>query len=156
MVGIITGRKVSKNRDGDVQRIILQVELIPGEDVRSIELFSQSGEDTNPANGCRANIIDVSDSYQIAVGVTDDLAPEVSAGEKEIYSTDSPVTQKKARIKLGSDGIVTINQGSDFAVKYNELLTAFNQLKSDFDAHTHAVAGILAGTASVVSAVTTP
>jgi len=126
MIGKITGRKIGKNRDGDKDRIILQAELIEGEDTRSIELFSQSGEDNNPANGCRVLIIPVSDSYQLGGAVSDDLEPEVNAGEREIYSTDNPVTQKKARIKLETGVDIVLNQGTKSAVTYEDLNTALS------------------------------
>lgn len=124
----ITGRKIGKNRDGDKDRIILQAEIIQGEDTRTIELFSQAGEDNNPANGCRVLIIPVSSSYQIGAAVSDDLAPEVNAGEREIYSTDNPVTQKKARIKLESDGNIILNQGTKSAINYTDLNSALQNL----------------------------
>lgn len=136
-IGIITGRAIKINRDGDSQRLIMQVELITDEDVRSIELVTQAGEDTNPANGCRVCILDISDGFQVGVGVTDFLTPEVEPGEKEFYSTDNPVTSKLARIKLNKDSEIILNQGTDFAVRYSKLEEAFNQLKADFDAHTH-------------------
>lgn len=135
MIGIVTGRRIDKNRDGDKNVLILQVELIEGEDVRSIEIFSSS--DFNPANGTRVYICDVSDSYQVAVATSDGLAPESDPGEIEIYSTDNPVTAKQARIYLNKDGEIILNQGSDFAVRFSALETAFNQFKSDYDAHTH-------------------
>lgn len=134
MVGIITGCSKSKNRDGDKVRTILQVELIEDEDVRSVELFSQAGEDVCPANGCRVNVIDASKSYQIGVGVSDDLAPEVAAGEREIYSTNNPVTTKKARIKWGADGVITINAGTKSAVNYADLNTALQTLVTAINA----------------------
>ena len=152
MIGKITGRTITKPINGDKNRIILQVELMTDEDIKTVELISQAGEDTNPANGCRVNIIDITDSYQIGVGVSDDIAPSCDPGEKEFYSTDSPVTTKKARLKLDKNSIVIINNGSDFAVRYNELETAFNQLKSDFNNHIHA--GVTTGSGS--TGATTP
>jgi hypothetical protein len=146
MIGRVTGEKISTNIDGDVSRVILQVEIIKDEDTRSIELFTQAGEDTNPGLGCRVNIVPVSESYQIAIGVSDDLTPEVAAGEKEFYSTDSPVTEKRGRFKLESDGTITMdafggagivanpggdlefNGGAKSAVSYLALNTALQLL----------------------------
>jgi len=68
-IGKVTGFKIAKNMEGDSDRLILQVETLEGEDVRSIELFNQAGEDTNPANGCRIYIIDASSRYQIGVTI---------------------------------------------------------------------------------------
>lgn len=152
MIGKITGRTITEPINGDKKRIILQVEIMADEEVKTVELLSQAGEDTNPANGCRVNIIDITDSYQIGVGVSDDISPSCDPGEKEFYSTDDPVTTKKARLKLDKNSNVIINNGSDFAVRFNELETAFNKLKSDFNAHVHS--GVTSGSAS--TGTTTP
>jgi len=133
MIGIITGRKIGKNKGGDVDRLVLQVEVIENEDTRSIELFPGAGVDVNPAKNSRVNIIDVTDSYQIAGEISDDLTPETNAGETEIYSTDDPVTMRKARVKCDSSGNVVLNAGTNHAVQYEALLSAFNQLKSDLN-----------------------
>lgn len=135
MIGVVTGRRVSKNRDGDKPVLILQVSLIDGEDTRSIEIFSSS--DFNPANGTRVYICNVSDSYQIAVATSDGLTPESEPGEIEIYSTDNPVTSKQASIKLDKDAKIIMNEGADFAVRFSALETAFNELQTQYNAHTH-------------------
>lgn len=126
MIGVVTGRRISKNRDGDKDVLILQVELITGEDTRSIEIFSSS--DFNPANGTRVYICNVSDSYQIAVATSDGLTPESEPGEVEIYSTDNPVTSKQARIYLNKDGEIILNKGTKSAVNYVDLNTQLQLL----------------------------
>jgi hypothetical protein len=132
VVGIVTGRRIDKNRDGDKNVLILQVELIEGEDVRSIEIFSSS--DFNPANGTRVYICDVSDSYQVAVATSDGLAPESEPGEVEIYSTDNPVTAKQARIYLNKDGEIILNQGTKSAVNFLDLNTQLQLLVTAINA----------------------
>jgi len=131
-IGIVTGRRISKNRDGDKDVLILQVSLIDGEDTRSIEIFSSA--DFNPANGTRVYICDVSDSYQVAVATSDGLTPEVEAGEIEIYSTDNPVTAKQARIYLNKDGEIILNQGTKSAVNYVDLNAQLQSLVSAINA----------------------
>jgi hypothetical protein len=128
MIGKITGRTIAKNRDGDVDRILLQVEVIPDEDVRTVELFTQAGDDTNPGNGCRVNIVPISNSYHVGIGVSDDLVSECDAGEKEFYSTDSPVTVKKARLKLDKNSRIIMNQGVNHAAQYEALNTKLQLL----------------------------
>lgn len=143
-IGIIKGRVIGANRDGDSSRIILQVEM-EAEDVRTVELMSEAGEDTNPGNGCRVVVIDVP-GYKIGIAVTDDLTPEVDPGEKELYSTDSPVTEKKARTKWTSggdiisdadggaklellhDGDAVFHDGTESALKYADLDTGLQNL----------------------------
>jgi hypothetical protein len=106
-LGIITGYEITTNKDSTTDSLLLQVEMLDG-DVRIVELISQAGEDTNPADGCRVCVIDASKGYKVGIAVTDNLTPEVDPGEKEFYSTDSPATTKKARLKLGADGLITI------------------------------------------------
>ena len=148
-LGIITGRQITTNRDGDKTRIILQVEMID-DDVRTVELVSQAGEDTNPANGCRVVVIDVP-GCKLGVAVTDDLSPECDPGEKELYSTDSPATTKKARTKWTSDGDIisdadggaklelqnggdaVFHDGSESAVKYADLDTGLQNFVTDIN-----------------------
>jgi len=129
-IGIIKGQKIGKNKDGEVDRILLQIEMMV-DDVRTIELFTQAGDDTNPGEGCRVNIVPVSSSYQIAVGISDDLESECDPGEKEIYSTDSPVTAKLARIKLNKDSEIILNEGTDTAVRFSELKKVIDELQND-------------------------
>jgi hypothetical protein len=132
MIGVVTGRRIGKNRDGDKSVLILQVSLIDGEDTRSIEIFSSG--DFNPANGTRVYICNVSDSYQVAVATSDGLTPECDPGEFEWYSTDNPVTQKKARIKGNKDGEIIMNQGTKSAVNFLDLNTQLQLLVTAINA----------------------
>lgn len=132
MVGIVTGRRIGKNRDGDKNVLLLQVEIIENEDVRTIEIFSSG--DFNPANGTRVYICNVSDSYQVAVATSDGLTPECEAGEREFYSTDNPATQKKARLKLNKDGEIVLNQGTKSAVNFLDLNTQLQLLVTAINA----------------------
>jgi hypothetical protein len=168
-LGIITSHKIGKNRDGDADRVLLQVKMLD-EDVRTVELFPGAGVDSNPANGCRVEVVEAN-GVKISGIVSDDIAPESDPGEYEIYSTDNPAVAKKASVKLSSNGDITItaftgakieikadgdiilNSGTGSAVKFSELETAFNQLKDDFDDfkanHKHGGVTIGAGTTAV-------
>ena len=72
-IGVITGRKFDKPINGAATRIILQVEITADADIRTVDLLSQAGEDTNPANGCRVNVIDITDSYSIVCTFEDNI-----------------------------------------------------------------------------------
>lgn len=48
-------------------------------------------------------------------------------------------------LKLTDATIAELMGNADFAVRYSELETAFNQLKTDFDNHTHSVPGVTSG-----------
>ncbi len=171
-LGIITSHKIGKNRDGDADRILLQVKMLD-EDVRTVELFPGAGVDSNPANGCRVEVVEAN-GVKISGIVSDDIAPESDPGEYEIYSTDSPAVAKKASVKLASNGDITItaftgakieikadgdiilNSGTDTAVKFSELETAFNQLKDDFDDFVNTVYNLHNHPTAPVGPVSTP
>lgn len=134
-LGIVTNFEVKENKDSTKKSILLQVKMDEeSEVVRTVEFFSQAGEDTIPAIGSRVIIINVSDGYQIAIATTDDLESEVDQGEKEFYSTDSPATQKLARLKLNSNSEIELNGNADFAVAYNDLKTALENLDTAINA----------------------
>lgn len=153
-----TGYKIGKNKDGTKDRLLLQVKLTE-DDIRTIEMIAQAGEDMNPAEGARIVVLDLKGALY-AIGTTDDLKPEVNPGEKEIYSTDSPATEKKARIKFNGNGILDLNGNARFAAAFDELKTGFDQFKSDvnsfitnvFNNHVHP--GVTAGGASTGTTIT--
>jgi hypothetical protein len=136
-IGIIRGREIRKNRDGAGNRVMLQVEMSNPDDIQTVEYVSLPGQDENPINGSRVYIIEVGSSYKIGIAVDDGIAPGMATGEKRVYSlNDAGAIQ--AFINLLKTGIIEVNGNADFAVRFTDLETAFNQLKSDFNTHTHA------------------
>lgn len=159
MIGRVTGRQITTNRDGVKQSMMLQVEITDPEDIQTVELISQDGEDTNPPDGSKVVIVSVGSAYKIAIAINDGIAPDVTLlpGEKKIYSSDGGAI--KAFIKwlktgvmilsgtllqiLGSTKIeitapvIEINGSADFAVSFNDLKTGFVALQAEFDAHIH-------------------
>lgn len=129
-LGIVRGYAIKPNKDGTQDKLLLQVEIIPG-DVRTVEFMAESGNDTNPAIGSRIKVETISRGYQIGTNSTDDLTPEVDSGEKELYSTDG--SSKKARLKLNLDSEIELNGNADYAVSYNDLNTILTQLVADIN-----------------------
>lgn len=158
--GIVTGREVKKNKDGENDVLLLQVEITDSEDVQTIELVTQAGQDINPPDGSIVFINKVGDAWKIAVAVNDNIAPSMNEGEQKIYSSNSGGIQ--AFINFLNTGILEINGNSDFAVRFNALEIGFNQLRTDFntfittvhDLHSHPTAP--AGPVSVPSILGTP
>ena len=151
-LGTIKGQRIDKNRDAEDDSRLLDCELSSIEDVQTVELMVPSGEDFSPQNEDVVLIIQISDAYKLGILVDDQVAPDESnlSGEKEIYSKDG--STKLARLKLNKDGQVILNQGTDFAVLYNELKTQIDKLKSDLLAHVHP--GVTAGGASTGVSIT--
>jgi methyl-accepting chemotaxis protein len=159
MVGIVRGYTYEKNRDGEETVNMLTVEVTDQDDLQTIELVSQIGEDYNPPIGSRVIIVDVSPSYRLVIASDDFVTPESLPGEREIYSTSTDGTSKQAFVKMLTDGQCRINGTGDFAVRFNELQTEFNKLRDAFndfidvyDDHTHG--GVTTGTGATGPAAT--
>ena len=160
LTGTVIGQTIEKNRDGENNVRMLQVEITEPNDKQSIEQIAFSGEDNAPVEGDTVAIIEVSESYKIAIGVQDSIDPEVETGERKIYSQDSGGIQ--AFVYLKNDGQLILNGTGDFAVRYNELKTAFDGLKDDlnslissYNAHIHVTtATVLVGAIGIISPTT--
>jgi len=129
--GVIKGFEIKKNRDGAGDRVILQVEITDSDDVQSVELMAQSGEDNVPPVDSRVLITSVGPAYKIGIAADDGITPSMAEGEKKIYSINSG--DIAAFINLLSTGTIEINGNTDFAVRFGALETAFNELKTDFN-----------------------
>ena len=136
--GIVTRVTIQKNKDGKNLVRMLQCVLSDPLDVQSIEWLSQPGDDSPPAIASAVAIIQISESYKVAVSVDDRVLPTMSPGEKHLYSFNGIAV--KAFIKFLNSGVLELNGDTDFAVRFSVLETAFNQLKASYNAHTHVYA----------------
>ena len=142
--GKVVGNSIGKNQDGDTDVRLLTVELSDGDDLQTVEYYDDGGRDYLPPNGAEVVVLDISPSHRIAIAVDDLQVQTLAAGEVEVYSLDTAGTAKAAKVKLDNDGVVTINDGEDFAVQFSALKGAFDKLKGDlntfigiFNGHTH-------------------
>lgn len=129
--GTIKDTFLDKNRDGENNVLLLKVELTDPDDMQTAQLITQAGEDNNPPKESRVVIFSIGNAWKVAIAVDDGIEPQVEQGERKIYSSDAG--QIKAFIHFKKNGDIIINGDGDNAVRYSELETAFNQLKSDFD-----------------------
>ena len=118
--GKITGRTITTNRDGTNQRVMLQVQMTNPDDIQTVEYVSLPGQDENPIDGSRVFILEVGDSYKIAIAVDDGVTPAMATGEKRLYSV-SDAGAIQAFINLLKSGIIEINGDADFAVRFTAL-----------------------------------
>ena len=139
-VGIVTGSTIGPNRHGTRDVRLLQVVISDPEDVQTAEFLSGPGDDSAPELGSKVLLIGPGPAWKAVAACSDTVAPSIDSGERKLYSVLNGVIQ--AFINLLSDGTLELNGGSDFAVRYTGLESAFNQLKADFDAHTgHSTGG---------------
>lgn len=147
-IGEITEVKI----EDKIREII--TELFDNYTVQASQI-SPSGIDSSPLKEKQGVLIPVGGSGKyVHIGIY--TQNEVENGEIKVYSEDADenimasiyltkdgkITIEseddievicKKNVKINADEEIIINEGSDYAVKYNELETAFNQLKQDFD-----------------------
>lgn len=138
ITGKVTDQTIAKNIDGKNNVRILQVEITDKEDVQTIQAVYFGGEDNAPVIGSTVYILQISPAFKIVIGVDDGIVPTVNAGERKLYSSENGVI--KAFLYLLSSGQMHLNGTGDFAVRFNALEAGFNELKNDFNAHSHPTA----------------
>lgn len=107
-IGTISGREIALNNDAEKPTTLLQSVVSEEEDVQTIELQNSSGVDIQPPDESRVFILNVSDSYKVAICVDDGIEPaaDLEPGEQEIYS--SLDGERVAKIRLKTDGTIDI------------------------------------------------
>jgi hypothetical protein len=131
--GTVTGQVIESNR-GSANVRLLQVQLL-GSVPETVEFFNVSGEDTAPAEGDKVIVFELSDGFKFTMGTKDLIEASVLAGEKKIYSQDGGAV--KAFITWFKTGVLRLNGDGDHAVRYAQLQTAFDELKTAFNNHDH-------------------
>lgn len=132
-VGTVRGREIRKNRNGGDDVLLLQVEISEADDVQTVELMTHAGDESSPEDGARVILVQIGPAWVAALAADDLIPPGIAPGERRVYSQDGGA--RKATVYWRTDGQLELNGTGDFAVRFNALETAFNRLKSDFDAH---------------------
>jgi phage gp45-like len=95
------------------------------------------GFEFTPADGENLVIVPVngSNSYMVTVaGTNENITPDCAKGERRLYSVSEDGSEIKAFAKFLNTGVIELNGNDNFAVLYNELKIAFDQLKDDQNA----------------------
>ena len=107
------------------------------------QVYAMAGLITNPAAGVRGVRIRIG-SWDVILGYLNYKVSLPSVpGETKLYSTDADGVEQ-ATVIGKADGILEVNGNADFAIAFDDLKVAFDQLKSDHDAfltHVHGAAG---------------
>lgn len=160
-IGRVTSAEVGQNRDNDTKSLLLEIQISDADDIQTGELFSQSGEDYNPPKDSRVVTLSLGNAFKVAIAVNDGTEPTTGEGERELYSVENG--ERKAKIRLQTDGVVMINDGSDFAVRFSELKAAYDELRdfvndfitNTYNTHTQPISGGAAGVPAVPGIPTT-
>jgi hypothetical protein len=154
----IKSATVKKNRDGDKNVLMLNVEISEPEDIQSAESMRIAGIDSNPPVGSKGFVNEAGEAWKIVVAINDNVQPDTNPGEIEIYSSASG--NKLATLRFTADNKIVAQGGGDNAVRYSALESAFNQLKADFNSlvtayNTHVHPGVTAGANSTATTLST-
>lgn len=135
MTGIIRSYEIKKNRDGLSNVLMLNVEISGPDDIQSVEYMSSAGDNHIPSIGSVVTILQAGRAWKIAIASNNQSDFDSSLNESErIISAHGG-----AYVKWSDDGTIELVGNTDFAVAFNDLKSGFDQLKSDFNSHTHAV-----------------
>lgn len=158
--GEIISSSIGKNRDGNTDVRLFKTQFLEDEDSQTVQQYQIAGFESRAPDGAKIIVADLGGgSYKISIAEDDGvLVDDLETGEAIAYSIDSGAIQ--AFIKFLKTGVLHINGDADFAVRFNELQTAFDQLKSDlnsfisvYNGHTQTVSG---GVAAAPAAQGTP
>jgi phage gp45-like len=152
MTGTVKGYEIGKNREGSQNVLLLQVEISGPDDIQQVEYMSGIGDNSIPVEGSIVTIIQAGRGWKIAVAYNDgkDFDSNISAGEKKLYAVENGVI--KSFINILKDGNIELNGNANFAVSYNDLETAINNLVSSINS---AIAGAITGHTHVETGTTT-
>lgn len=180
LTGRVRGREIRKNRDGITDKILLQVELTSPDDIQTVEWINHDGEDSSPPDNSLVVVVAVSNSYKIAIACDDGILAESQPGEKIIYSQlngtkrtsivlspdgsvvidtkdTSGAQQSKIELTAGGDininsiGNINLNGSGDFAVRFNALQAAMDDLALALTNHFHLLVTPGTGTSGIPS-----
>lgn len=143
-IGTVKGQEIKKNRNSDIEVRLLSVQLSNESDVQTVEYFPMAGDDNPPVNEDKVLVVSLGEAFKVAIGIRSAIVASMTAGSKKIYSTSGGSIS--AFINLLTGGDIELNGNAYSAVRFEELETAFNQLKSDHDLHTHG--GVTSGPSS--------
>ena len=153
--------KVISSKTDDQDRRLVKSLGWGDDDVQENITASSFGDDSHPVKDMIAIYSDTTDIGEpVIIGyVNKDQISKV--GEKRIFSTDADGVLSFA-LHLKNDGTAEFGGDADFMVRYNELETGFNALKSDlntfistFNAHVHPFVGLAVGVPGITTPTTT-
>jgi phage gp45-like len=107
--GRVTGRQTGTNKDGADSVRLLQVMITDRDDVQTVQLVSQAGEESNPPDGSAVVLLSAGSALKLAIATLDRVVPDLAVGGKRIYSTAADGVTVMAEARLDPDGKITIH-----------------------------------------------
>ena len=154
--------KVISAKTDNKLRLLIKALRLGKNDVQEIIQASSYGDDSNPIKDMIAVYSETATIGEpVIIGYVNKNSI-TEPGEKRIFSTDEN-GNVVMYLHLKNDGTAEFNGNTDNLVRYSELKTAFDNLKSDFNAlvakfnaHTHPYVGLVVGVPGTTTPTTTP
>ena len=128
--------KVLSSTIDAAKKITIKVLRLGKSDVQTSKQISPFGVDSAPIKDMVAIHSETSEKGKsIVIGYINKECI-AKAGETRLYSTDAS-GNLKSTVYLTNDGKLELMGDSNFAVKFNELELAFNEMQIKFNAHIH-------------------
>ena len=147
MTGRITADPfVETVKNGEAKALFAEVQLSHNGDVRTVQLFPVTGNESWPCKG-DVVVVERAGGLLYAVAVWDKTKPSLKPGEKRVYSRNADGS-KAADIFLDGDGNIEMNGEDKRFVTYAELNQELQRIWAAVKAHTHVVPGVMSGPAA--------
>jgi hypothetical protein len=125
--GLIKSIEIGKNLDSGENVRLAQVNIV-GEDTVTVEMPFPEGDEFVPAVGDTVYYEEVDAGLLVARCIQSAIPVDSSlgTGEREMFSRSG--SSRKAKIRLKNDGVIIINDGTDYAVKFEELQAGLDDM----------------------------
>lgn len=149
-VGIVTGRRTEVNRESGGPAVrLLQVQITDHNDVQTVQLVGQAGEEVNPPNGSLVLLLPAGQGFKLAAGTDDGVVPIMDIGGKRLYAVNPTTAEVICDIQLKPDGTAIVANGAASFTMSPAGVFTFHGTASNFD-HT-VTAPNLVGTIAVTA-----
>ena len=125
--GLIKSIEIGKNLDSGENVRLAQVNIV-GEDTVTVEMPFPEGDEFVPAVGDTVYYEEVDAGLLVARCIQSAIPVDntMGSGEREMFSRSG--SSRKAKIRLKNNGIIVLNDGTDYAVKFKKLQTALDAM----------------------------
>lgn len=103
-IGRVISSELATNRDGESKVLLLALEVAEADDIQTVELFRQAGDECRPDADATVLIADLGAAWRVAIAADDGIEPEAEPGERGIYASEGG--EKKSQVMCRKDGMV--------------------------------------------------
>lgn len=145
--GVITSISIGVNLETGANVRLAKVNAV-GDDTVTVELPFPAGDEYVPAVGDTVYYSEVDAGWLVGHYIQCELEVDdtLSSGERELFSLLG--SSRRAKVRLNTDGEVILNDGTDYAIKFEELESAINVMidtlndfVDNFNNHAHVPSG---------------